>query len=242
MVHWICFFFRFMRCSPSTNFQRRCLVNSGPFLKIATTPYCSTVVTGSYRTKGTAICLKEPSIIRQSISTCAWDRLLRKKISHRFLTPPLTFKIACSAGIFRYLAYLIGKSAGSSVINPISVKGDDARRGGCLFNSNPFWVLEYSNLSQFFHSDGAHNFFGYSDPQVDELLSQLDGMANPTVRGKIGRQVLSLVQEDFAVILLAPCFQYTLSPLEIQFDDNLTDTIDLIQNMSQLTVERHRTG
>ena len=74
------------------------------------------------------------------------------------------------------------------------------------------------------------------------MLYQLNGIANPTARGRIGRQVLSLVQEDFAVILLAPCFQYTLSPLEIQFDDNLTDLIDLIQNMSQLTVERHRSG
>ena len=74
------------------------------------------------------------------------------------------------------------------------------------------------------------------------MLSQLNEMANPSTRGRIGRQVLSILQEDFAVILLAPCFQYTLSPLEIQFDDNLTYTIDLIQNMSQLTVERRRTG
>ena len=54
--------------------------------------------------------------------------------------------------------------------------------------------------------------------------------------------MLSLLQEDFAVILLAPCFEYTVSPLEIQFDDNLTDLIDLIQNMSKLTVERRRSG
>ena len=74
------------------------------------------------------------------------------------------------------------------------------------------------------------------------MLSQFNGMSNPTARSRIGRQVLSLVQEDFAVILLAPCFQYTLSPLEIQFDDNLTDMIDLVQSMSQLTVERHRSG
>ena len=74
------------------------------------------------------------------------------------------------------------------------------------------------------------------------MLSQLNEIANPSTRGRIGRQVLSSLQEDFAVILLAPCFQYTLSPLEIQFDDNLTDMIDLVQNMSRLTVERHRSG
>ena len=154
---------------------------------------------------------------------------------------PFDIRIACSRGSFRYLAYLIGKSAGSAVVNPISVKGE-MRQEADAFLTQTFFGLGYSNLSRFFHSDGEHNFFGYSNPQVDEMLSQLDQMANPMARSRIGRQVLSLVQEDFAVILLAPCFQYTLSPLEIQFDDNLTDLIDLIQNMSKLTVERRRSG
>ena len=154
---------------------------------------------------------------------------------------PFDIRIACSGGVFRYLAYLIGKSTGSSVINPISVKGE-MREEADAFLTQILFGLEYSNLSRFFHSDGAHNFFGYTNPQVDEMLSQLNGMDNPRARGRIGRQILSLLQEDFAVILLAPCFQYTLSLLEIQFDDNLTDMIDLVQNMSQLTVDRHRSG
>ena len=154
---------------------------------------------------------------------------------------PFDIRIACSRGSFRYLAHLIGKSAGSSVGNPISVKGE-MREEADAFLTQFFFGLGYNHLSRLFHSGGEHNFFGYSDPQVDELLSQLDGMENPTARRRIGRQVLSLVQEDFAVILLAPCFQYTLSPLEIQFDDNLTDIIDLVQNMSKLTVERSRSG
>ena len=154
---------------------------------------------------------------------------------------PFDIRIACSRGSFRYLAHLIGRSTGSSVGNPISVK-EEMRGEADAFLTQFFFGLGYNHLSRLFHSDGEHNFFGYSDPQVDELLSQLDGMENPTARRRIGQQVLSLVQEDFAVILLAPCFQYTLSPLEIQFDDNLTDTIDLIQNMSQLTVERRRSG
>ena len=90
-----------------------------------------------------------------------------------------------------------------------------------------------------FHSDGMYNFFGYANPQVNEMLSQLNQTGNLATRRRIGRRVLSLLQEDFAIILLAPHFQYTFSPLEIQFDDHLTDTIDLVQNMSRLTVERH---
>ena len=154
---------------------------------------------------------------------------------------PFDIRIACSGGVFRYLAYQIGKSAGSSVINPISVKGE-IREEADAFLTQFFFGLGYNHLSRLFHSHGKHNFFGYSNPQVDEMLSQLDEMANPMARSRLGQQVLSLLQEDFAVILLAPCFQYTLSPLEIQFDDSLTDLIDLIQNMSQLTVERSRTG
>ena len=154
---------------------------------------------------------------------------------------PFDIRIARSDGVFRYLAYLIGKSVGSSVTNPISVKGE-MREEADAFLTQFFFGFGYSHLSRFFHSDGEHNFFGYANPQVDEMLFQLDGMENMGTRGRIGRQILSLLQEDFAVILLAPCFQHTFSPLEIQFDDNLTSMIDLIQNMSQLTVERRRSG
>ena len=154
---------------------------------------------------------------------------------------PFDIRIACSGRVLSYLAYLIGKSTGSSVVNPISVNGE-MREEADAFLTQFYFGFGCSHLSRFFHSDGLDNFFGYANPQVDEMLSQLNGMASPSARSRIGRQVLSLVQEDFAVILLAPCLQYTLSPLEIQFDDNLTDLIDLIQNMSQLTVERHRSS
>ena len=154
---------------------------------------------------------------------------------------PFDIRVACSAGVFRYLAYLIGKSTGSSVTNPITVK-EEIREEADAFLTQFFFGFGYSHLSQFFHSDGEHNFFGYANPQVDEIFSQLSTIENMETRGRIGRQVLSLLQEDFAVILLAPCFQHTFSPLEIQFDDKLTSMIDLVQNMSQLTVERHRSG
>ena len=137
------------------------------------------------------------------------------------------------------VARSIGQSIGSTVANPISIKGEMQEEADA-FLTQVLFGLEYGNLSRFFHSDGRHNFFGYANPQVDALLSQLDQTANITARRRIGRRVLSLLQEDFAVILLAPCFEYTLSPLELQFDDYLTCIADLAQNMSQVTVERHR--
>ena len=158
---------------------------------------------------------------------------------------PLDIRVACSrvvdpaGGTLHHLAHLIGQSAGSTVVNPISAKGD-MREEVDAFLTQLFLGLEYNRLSRFFHSDGIYNFFGYTNPQVDELLSQLDQTANMPARRRIGRRVLSLLQEDFAVILLAPCFEYTVSPLEIQFDDNLTSLLDLLQNMNQVTVERHQ--
>ena len=147
---------------------------------------------------------------------------------------PFDLQIACADGAFHYLARLIRKSTGASVVNSI-----DMREEADGFLTHIFFGFGYSRLSQFFHSDGIHNFFGYTNPQVNEMLSQLNQTGNLATRRRIGQRVLSLLQEDFAIILLAPHFQYTFSPLEIQFDDNFTDMIDLVQNMSQLTVERY---
>ena len=160
---------------------------------------------------------------------------------------PLDIRVACSrveypaGGTLHYLAHLIGQSIGSSVANPISVKGE-MREEADAFLTQLFFGLEYNRLARFFHSDGIYNFFAYANPQVDEMLSQLDQTTNMAARRRIGRRVLDFLQEDFAVILLAPCFEYTFSPLEIQFDDNLTSLLDLLQNMNQVTVERHQSG
>ena len=160
---------------------------------------------------------------------------------------PLDIRVACSrvedaaGGTLRRLAHLIGRSAGSTVENPTSVKGEIREEADVLL-TQLFLGLEYNRLSWFFRSDGRYNFFGYTNPEVDALLSQLDQTTNMAARRRIGRRVLSLLEEDFAVILLAPCFEYTVSPLEIQFDDNLTSLLDLLQNMNHVTVERHRSG
>ena len=167
---------------------------------------------------------------------------------------PLDIRVACSrvvdssGGVLHNLAHFIGQSVGSSVMNPTSVKGGvrevkgEIREGTDAFLIPIFFGLEYSHLSQYFHSDGIYNYFGYANPEVDEMLSQLNQTANMATRKRIGRQVLSLLQEDFAVILLAPYFQYIFSPLEIQLDDTFTYLADLLLNMSQVIVERHRSG
>lgn len=182
-------------------------------------------------------------LLKEAIDYRAIDHYLRmEQVAEetKSLQPPrlpFDLEIACADGVFHYLAQLIGKSTGASVVKSIEMREDTE-----AFLTNIFFDFEYSCLSQFCRSDGRHNFFGYANPQVDEMLAQLSQTRDPVARRRIGQQVFALLQEDFAVISLAPCFQYTFSPLEIQFDDNLTDMIDLVQNMSQLTVERHQSG
>ena len=187
------------------------------------------------------------NLLKESIDYRAINRYLRmgQTVEESESAQPsdssLDIRVACSkVGMLRYLAHFIGESAGSSVVNPISVKGK-MREEVDAFLTQALWGFEYSHLSQFFHSHGSYNFFSYTNPQVDKILLELNEVTDTRVRRRIGRQALSLLQDDFAIILLAPCFQYTLSLLEIQFDDKLTDMIDLVQNMSQLTVERERT-
>ena len=187
------------------------------------------------------------NLLKEAIDYRAINRYLRmEQVAEetKSLQPPrlpFDLQIACADGVFRHLVQLIGKSTGASAVNSISIKGE-MRAEADAFLTQIFFGVEYSYLAQFFRSNGRHNFFGYANPQVDEMLSQLNQTGDPVARRRIGQQVLALLQDDFAVISLAPCFQYTFSPLEIQFDDNLTDMIDLVQNMSQLTVERHRSG
>ena len=141
-----------------------------------------------------------------------------------------------------YVANLVGKSVGAPDITPIFLEEaapEKMKVEADVLLSRFFFGDHYSRLSRYFHSQGRHNTFAYANPEVDALLSQLDETPDVTQRGVIGRRVMSLLQEDFAIILLSPYFQYFLSPLEIRFDATLTDHTDFIENMKHLVVERN---
>lgn len=143
------------------------------------------------------------------------------------------------------LASIVGKSVGASVINPVPLKSESSQaQFGVRENIDAFLTkihfgLGFSSLSQYFRSDGAQNPFSYANQHVDEMLAQLNQTTNMAHRRVIGQKVLSLLQEDFAVILLAPSVEYILSPVTIQFDEDLTSFADFAQNMSTLVVERN---
>ena len=140
-----------------------------------------------------------------------------------------------------YLANLVGRSVGTSDINPIFLEEDAPQKmweAADILLSRIFFGDHYNRLSQYFHSQGRSNSFAYANLEVDALLSQLDKTAEIPQKQRIGQKVMSLLQEDYAIILLSPHFQYLLSLLEIQFDVTLTNYADLIENMKHLVIER----
>lgn len=140
-----------------------------------------------------------------------------------------------------YLAYLVGKSVGASRINPVSLSRespDKMREEVDALLTRIFFGFGFSRLSRYFHSKGPNNPFAIANPWVDSRLETLDITVDLAQRQVIGQEVLSMLQDDFAVILLSPSFEYLLSPLEIQFDNNLTNRFDFAHNLSRLVVER----
>ena len=141
-----------------------------------------------------------------------------------------------------YVASLVGKSIGAATIDPIFLEEDTPPNmreeiDGLL--SRFFFGVHYNRLFQYFHPQGRNNSFGYDNPQVNTLLVQLDDTTDVAQRGVIGQKIISILQEDYAIILLSPHLQYFLSPLEIQFGTTLTNYTDFVENMKHLVIERH---
>ena len=139
------------------------------------------------------------------------------------------------------LANIVDKSVGAATINPAFLEEAAPHNMGKeadVLLSRIFFGVHYTRLSQFFHSQAKNNSFAYANPEVDALLTQLDETTDVAQRRVIGRKVMSILQEDYAMILLSPHFQYLLSPLEIKFDARLTNYADLIENMKHLVIER----
>lgn len=141
-----------------------------------------------------------------------------------------------------HLATLVGKSVGNPTITPIYLEEKtmhNMKEEADVLLSRIYFGAHYNRLCQYFHPQGRNNSFSYANPQVNAFLSQLDQTTDVTQREVIGQKVMSTLQEDYAIILLSPYFQYLLSPLEIQFDATLTSHADLIQNTKHLVVERN---
>ena len=188
--------------------------------------------------------------LKESIDYRAINRYLHggQHLDEKAMKAPthsvLNLKIICpkESLTIPYLATLVGKSIGASTITSVFLETDVPQKmceGADILLSRISFGNHYSRLFRYFHSQGRSNSFGYASPEADALLSQLNNTTDVAQRSLIGQKVISILQEDYAIILLSPYFEYFLSPLEIQFDNNLTSYADLIENMKHLVIERY---
>ncbi len=96
----------------------------------------------------------------------------------------------------------------------------------------------YSRLKRFFHSKGDYNFLGFSNPEIDSLIEELCRMASVKEMETMGKIIIQKLQEENAIILLAPCVEYVLSNLYIVPSPSLASVTDFMVNLSDMTVKR----
>ena len=96
----------------------------------------------------------------------------------------------------------------------------------------------YSRLKRYFHSKGVHNILGFSNPEIDSLIDKLYKMASVKEMEIMGKSIIQKLQEENAIILLAPCVEYVLSNLYIVPSPSLGSVTDLIVNLSNMSVKR----
>ena len=138
------------------------------------------------------------------------------------------------------LALLVADSLGTSAMNVVNLKGKekDAKEAVDVILTQLYFGYGYSRLKRFFHSKGENNILGFNYPEIDNLLDKLEYTAEMKERRLIGQEVISLLQKENAIILLAPCFEYFLSNLFLVRDSRLSSLTHLILNFSNIYVKR----
>ena len=136
------------------------------------------------------------------------------------------------------LALILVSSLGASAMNVVDMKGKEkyAKEAVDVILTQLYFGYGYSRLKRFFHSKGENNIFGINLPDVDNLLDKLEYTAEMKERKAIGQEVISLLQKENAIILLAPCFEYFLSNLILVPDSRLSSLTHLILNFSNIKV------
>lgn len=98
----------------------------------------------------------------------------------------------------------------------------------------------YSRLRRYFHSEREDKTLGFNYPDIDLLIDQLDITASMNEREAIGQEVVRKLQQEGAIILLAPCFEYVLSNLYIIPSPKLHFLSDFIKNLPKMKIQRDK--
>ena len=96
----------------------------------------------------------------------------------------------------------------------------------------------YSRLRRYFHSKREDKTLGFNYPDIDSLIDQLDTIVSMKERDAMGQEIIRKLQQENAIILLAPCFEYVLSNLYIMPSPKLHFLSDFIINLPNMNVQR----
>ena len=115
---------------------------------------------------------------------------------------------------------------------------EDANREIDAILTQIYFGYGYSRLRRYFHSEREDRTLGFSYPEIDSLIDQLDRTESMNERDTIGQEVVRKLQQENAIILLAPCFEYLLSNLYLVPSPKLHFLTDFIKNLPKMKVQR----
>ena len=143
--------------------------------------------------------------------------------------------------ILRGLTSVVASSLGvndSTVVDLKSIPAENVWEGIDTAITQLYFGHGYCRLRRYFHSEGENNTFRFSCPDVDLLIEKLGETYSMKEREAIGRGIIQRLQEENALILLAPHLQYILSNLYITPSPRLTSVTDLILSLPDVHVKR----
>ncbi|RKY05606.1 hypothetical protein DRP77_00465 [Candidatus Poribacteria bacterium] len=124
------------------------------------------------------------------------------------------------------------------VVNATDWSPEERRENLDLILTGMIFGQLFQGLRKYFHSKGEANLFGYADEEVDEMLDELEDLADPVRRRELGEIILKTLQRDHAVILLAPSFNYFISSMFVEVSEEVASQEDFIFRLSDLYIDR----
>lgn len=136
------------------------------------------------------------------------------------------------------LVLLMASSLGISDRDVVDVKTVEAADVVDAVLTQVFFGYGYFRLRRYFHSEGEANTFRFSSPRIDSMIDRIDGTSSMQERTALGQEVVRQLQEEGAIILLAPCVDYIFSNLYIAPSPDISSLTDFIRSLPDMRVKR----
>jgi hypothetical protein len=141
------------------------------------------------------------------------------------------------ANIVSFIAECLGIQD-VNLINLSNCSPETVREEIDVILTQVYFGYGYSRLRRYFYSKREDNVLGFNYPEIDSLIDQLDTTESMKERDAIGQKAILRLQQENAIVLLAPCFEYLLSNLYMVASTKLHFLTDFIKNLPKMKVQR----